>query len=82
MQSVPVQPADIDNTSHAQSPATGDTFAPVTELRVFRRACYDAARRTGGNLIEFRLADGVTPNFHIDYWKPVTLGEALFNYWD
>lgn len=138
----------------------------MTELRAFRQACYDAARRTGGSVIEFRLADGVTPNFHqgviayrdhhvavvllrdmavlavaeprvvdfadgaresgplifvdshglvevlaeqpgfevltpadlngpfdaatlldldladIKYWKPATLGEALFNYWD
>ncbi|WP_036509510.1 hypothetical protein [Nocardia aobensis] len=138
----------------------------MTELRAFRRACYDAARRTGGTVVEFRVADGVTPNFHqgiiaygdqqvavvavrhstmlavaeprtidcadgvtesgpmvfvdapelvgalatspgftvltaadlngpfvatawpdiersdIEYWKPHTLGEALFNYWD
>lgn len=36
----------------------------MTDVRDFRRACYVAARRTGGNVVEFRLADGVTPNFH------------------
>ncbi|MBF6467509.1 hypothetical protein IU427_20305 [Nocardia beijingensis] len=36
----------------------------MTELRAFRQACYDAARRTGGSVIEFRLPDGVTPNFY------------------
>ncbi|MEU8635950.1 hypothetical protein AB0C38_27625 [Amycolatopsis sp. NPDC048633] len=42
----------------------------MTDLREFRRACYEAARRTGGRVVEFRIADGVTPNFHqgvIDY---------------
>lgn len=36
----------------------------MIELRAFRQACYEAAERTGGKLIEFRLAEGVTPNFH------------------
>ncbi|WP_067478630.1 hypothetical protein [Nocardia amamiensis] len=138
----------------------------MTDLRAFRQVCYEAARATGGRLIEFRSADEVTPNFHqgvigyeddrvaviwrrdsallavaepraldasegvresgpltfvaapalatalrrqpgfqvlttaeldgpfdaaawpgldpadIKYWKPATLGEALFNYWD
>jgi hypothetical protein len=36
----------------------------VTDLREFRRACHEAARRTGGRIVEFRIADGVTPNFH------------------
>ncbi|MEU6559421.1 hypothetical protein [Nocardia nova] len=36
----------------------------MTELPTFRRACYEAARRTGGTVIEFRLAEGGTPNFH------------------
>jgi hypothetical protein len=36
----------------------------VTVLRNFRRACYEAARRTGGTVTEFRLAADVTPNFH------------------
>lgn len=36
----------------------------MTDLPGFRRACYEAARRTGGRIVEFRLADGVTPNFH------------------
>jgi hypothetical protein len=36
----------------------------MTVLRDFRRTCYEVARRTGGRVIEFRLADGVTPNFH------------------
>ncbi|WP_067830849.1 hypothetical protein [Actinomadura kijaniata] len=138
----------------------------MMSVREFRRACYTAARRTGGKVVEFRLAKGVAPNFHqgliayrdrtvavvcardlavlavaepriidfaadgaesgpltfvevpalaaalveepglrvltpselngpfdaaswphvlsndITYWKPATLGEALFNYWD
>ena len=36
----------------------------MTDVRDFRHACYAAARRTGGNVIEFRLAGRVTPNFH------------------
>lgn len=36
----------------------------MTDVRDFRHACYSAARRTGGTVIEFRLADDVTPNFH------------------
>ncbi|WP_063049040.1 hypothetical protein [Nocardia arthritidis] len=36
----------------------------MTELRAFRQACYEAARRTGGTVIEFRVGEGVTPNFH------------------
>lgn len=36
----------------------------MTDVRVLRRACYAAARRTGGTVVEFRLASGVTPNFH------------------
>ncbi|WP_103339994.1 hypothetical protein [Amycolatopsis sp. CA-126428] len=36
----------------------------MTDLREFRRACHEAARRTGGRIVEFRIADGVTPNFH------------------
>ena len=36
----------------------------MADVRDFRRACYTAARRTGGEVVEFRLADGVTPNFH------------------
>ncbi|RSM34835.1 hypothetical protein DMA12_46635 [Amycolatopsis balhimycina DSM 5908] len=36
----------------------------MTSLREFRRACHKAARRTGGRIVEFRIADGVTPNFH------------------
>jgi hypothetical protein len=42
----------------------------MTDLREFRRACHEAARRTGGRIVEFRIADGVTPNFHqgvLDY---------------
>ncbi|WIX83008.1 hypothetical protein QRX50_20700 [Amycolatopsis carbonis] len=42
----------------------------MVDLREFRRACHEAARRTGGRLVEFRIADSVTPNFHqgvIDY---------------
>jgi hypothetical protein len=40
------------------------------DLREFRRVCHEAARRTGGRVVEFRIADGVTPNFHqgvVDY---------------
>ncbi|GLY34088.1 hypothetical protein Amsp01_001120 [Amycolatopsis sp. NBRC 101858] len=40
------------------------------DLREFRRECHRAARRTGGRVVEFRIADGVTPNFHqgvVDY---------------
>jgi hypothetical protein len=36
----------------------------MTDVRNFRHACCAAARRTGGKVIEFRLADDVTPNFH------------------
>ncbi|RSD10503.1 hypothetical protein [Amycolatopsis eburnea] len=36
----------------------------MVDLREFRRACHEAARRTGGQVVEFRIADGVTPNFH------------------
>jgi hypothetical protein len=42
----------------------------MTSLREFRQACYEAARHTGGRIVEFRIADGVTPNFHqgvLDY---------------
>ncbi|WP_250005331.1 hypothetical protein [Actinoplanes sp. M2I2] len=35
----------------------------MPDLSAFRRACYEVARRTGGEVIEFRLGDGVTPNF-------------------
>jgi hypothetical protein len=31
--------------------------------RVFRRACYELAERTGGTVTEFRFAEDVTPNF-------------------
>ncbi|MFI5535193.1 hypothetical protein ACIA5H_02270 [Nocardia sp. NPDC051900] len=36
----------------------------MTELRAFRQVCYEVARRTGGTVIEFRLAGNTTPNFH------------------
>lgn len=36
----------------------------MADVRSFRHACYAFARRTGGEVIEFRLADDVTPNFH------------------
>lgn len=36
----------------------------MTDVRNFRHACHTAARRTGGQVVEFRLADDVTPNFH------------------
>jgi hypothetical protein len=36
----------------------------VPEIREFRAVCHAVARRTGGSLVEFRVADGVTPSFH------------------
>ncbi|GIJ50944.1 hypothetical protein Val02_78300 [Virgisporangium aliadipatigenens] len=36
----------------------------MTDLKAFRRACYEAARQTGGELTEFRISDHPTPNFH------------------
>ena len=36
----------------------------MADLREFRRACHEAARRTGGRVVGFRVADEVTPNFH------------------
>ncbi|MCA2212587.1 hypothetical protein [Jidongwangia harbinensis] len=36
----------------------------MTDLKAFRRACYEAARRSGGELTEFRISDKPTPNFH------------------
>ncbi|MBE1499659.1 hypothetical protein H4696_006759 [Amycolatopsis lexingtonensis] len=36
----------------------------MTDIRNFRLACHTAARRVGGEVVEFRLADDVTPNFH------------------
>ncbi|MBC6449665.1 hypothetical protein GPZ80_21105 [Actinokineospora sp. HBU206404] len=135
----------------------------MIDRREFRMTCHDAARKTGGKVIEFRFSDRAAPNFHqgviayrdrliaavcsrdlalvtlaeprtieitdgaesgpltflddpdllavmagryrvlttaelnqpcdptlwpnldprdIRYWKPNTLGEALFNYWD
>jgi hypothetical protein len=39
-------------------------LAVVTDLKAFRRACYEAARQTGGALTEFRISAGPTPNFH------------------
>ncbi|GAA4608004.1 hypothetical protein BJY16_006625 [Actinoplanes octamycinicus] len=36
----------------------------MTDLKAFRCACHEAARRTGGELTEFRVSDGPTPNFH------------------
>ena len=36
----------------------------MTDVRDFRRACHTVARRIGGNVVGFRLATGVTPNFH------------------
>jgi hypothetical protein len=39
-------------------------LAVVTDLKAFRRACYGAARRTGGELTELRISDKPTPNFH------------------
>lgn len=44
--------------------AEGRRFGDVTGLKAFRRACYDAAQRTGGKLSEFRISNDVTPNFH------------------
>lgn len=36
----------------------------MVSVREFKRACITAARRTGGRVVEFRLTDDVTPNFH------------------
>ncbi|BCJ51916.1 hypothetical protein Asp14428_33910 [Actinoplanes sp. NBRC 14428] len=36
----------------------------MTVLKAFRRACYEVARQTGGELTEFRSSDGPTPNFY------------------
>lgn len=36
----------------------------MTDVRDFRRACHTVARRIGGKVVGFRLATGVTPNFH------------------
>ena len=36
----------------------------VTDLKAFRRVCYMAARRTGGEVVEFRISNEPTPNFH------------------
>lgn len=36
----------------------------MTDVKAFRRACYEAARRTGGELTEFRICNEPTPNFH------------------
>lgn len=36
----------------------------MTDRKAFRRVCYEAARRTGGDLTEFRISGHVTPNFH------------------
>jgi hypothetical protein len=36
----------------------------VTDLKAFRHACHEAARRTGGTLREFRISSEPTPNFH------------------
>lgn len=36
----------------------------MTDLKAFRRACYDAARRTGGQLAELRISGQPSPNFH------------------
>jgi hypothetical protein len=36
----------------------------MTDVRNFRHACHAAARLTGGDVIGFRLAGEVTPNFH------------------
>ncbi|GAA2672578.1 hypothetical protein Apa02nite_096490 [Actinoplanes palleronii] len=39
-------------------------LAVVIDLKAFRRACYEAARRTAGELTEFRISGEPTPNFH------------------
>lgn len=36
----------------------------VVDVKAFRRVCYEAARQSGGEVIEFRISDGPTPNFH------------------
>lgn len=36
----------------------------MVDVREFKRACYAAARATGGRVIEFRIVDQVAPSFH------------------
>ena len=36
----------------------------MTDLKAYRRACYEAARGIGGELTEFRISDEPPPNFH------------------
>lgn len=36
----------------------------MVNIRNFRHTCYTVARITGGKVVGFRIADGVTPNFH------------------
>jgi hypothetical protein len=36
----------------------------VTDLKAFRRVCYEAARQTRGEVTEFRISNDSTPNFH------------------
>ena len=36
----------------------------MIDLRDFRTVCYRSAEQTGGRVVEFRVATGVTPNFH------------------
>ncbi|MBB5805933.1 hypothetical protein F4560_005701 [Saccharothrix ecbatanensis] len=36
----------------------------MTDLSEFRRVCHAVALSSGGRVVEFRIADCVTPNFH------------------
>ena len=36
----------------------------TTDVRAFRRNCYELARRTGGSVQGFQMSDCVAPNFH------------------
>lgn len=36
----------------------------MTDLSEFRRVCHAVALSSGGRVVEFRIAAGVTPNFH------------------
>lgn len=36
----------------------------MTDIRAFRKVCYEAARRTAGTVAEFRVPD-VTPNYYL-----------------
>ncbi|MCM4085136.1 hypothetical protein [Paractinoplanes hotanensis] len=36
----------------------------MTDVKAFRRGCYEAARQTGGELTDFQVGNEPTPSFH------------------